>query len=298
MSQVTMRPRYGYAYHTLSEIGIEVLHVAMAATQLVAAFGFFPGSSFYTAACWAFVVTSMTSLALMLHSGLDSWHHIRVLLPALKEARGKAELEVEESFIYGVSSVMFAAGSLLYLPFLNVSTQRSDVSWGTWLFLLGSFLLWLASFVNSLNVYDVGPFAQQTRSSQLGVVSLLFTQMGSICYAVGTVGYFPQLEGEGQAWSPVWLGSVFYVIGGGAYLIAASLTLGVAVTKHRDAQLVAQHKAMLHAHGKWHALLFAHAFARGGKHGGASGAGGSSSRADRRVVDESSLLSVPRGSER
>uniref|UniRef100_A0A0G4F591 YrhK domain-containing protein n=1 Tax=Chromera velia CCMP2878 TaxID=1169474 RepID=A0A0G4F591_9ALVE len=260
MLQVTLRPRVAYLYRLLSEVGLEVFNLLLAISQLAACPGFLPSAAkdYYVTACWIFFCSSVTSTALMLHAAIDSYHHIHHLLPALRQERGNAELEFEESVLYTLSSLMFAAGSILFLPEVYETDERTYLTAGTWLFFFGSLLLWLASFLNSLNVYEVGPWSLQHPSVKVGTISLMITQFGSICYAVGSVGYFPQLASDTPTeWNIVAFGTIFYVVGASAYVLSAFLTVVVALIKHSDAVKVAAHKRNLVAHGAAIALLFA-----------------------------------------
>jgi len=121
---------------------------------------------------------------------------------------------------------------------------------GTKLFLAGSVLLALATYVNSLSVVVTGPLLGNPLPVLLGVCSLFTTLAGSIAYCMGTLGYFPEFDAEIEpsslpadgdtnvtcttAWAPLTVGTNLYIIGAAFYVTSGVINIWAAYVKGRQ----------------------------------------------------------------
>jgi len=232
-----MRPRKGgyfaWAWNDfklLGEFGAELVNVLVAVGQTVACVGFYPEhNGLYRPACIIFFVTSAISVFILLHA-IHEAHEVLALNDA---EEGKHQREVAELVLFLVSSILFAVGSVLFLPDVSKYAERTDIHAGTWCFLLGSADLALAFFVNSLSVAQVGTWRHQTLKNKLGILSLFLGQFGSALFLIGTPAFFPQLYGNSR-WNIVRFGTHLYLAGCIAFLLGALLNLALAHVKHSE----------------------------------------------------------------
>ena len=57
-----------------------------------------------------------------------------------------------EGWMYAIGMLSFFIGAFMFLPEIYEHDEHTDLTVGTWMFLLGSVLFWLTTFVNSLSV--------------------------------------------------------------------------------------------------------------------------------------------------
>lgn len=247
---VTARLRIGYVFKYVGEETLEALNALLAALQLAACPGFYPTAStrYYWTACYLFLATSLVGGIIQVHALLESaqflTHHARGAAQPSEAEIGRSEREVCESVCYLASSLLFAAGSVLFLPDVYEHNERNDLTAGTALFLAGSLLLQLAAFVNLLSVSVTGRM-HKFGSEELGVLSLLCSQAGSAAYSMGSLGYFPQLEGDGSKWNPLTVGTNLYVIGAALYLVGGMLNCALVVIKRRHHRKIKEPRGRL-----------------------------------------------------
>ena len=136
------RARLFLLFRFISEESVELCGLVLAILQLVACPGFYPTTAFpavsYKAACWLFFVTSVCSVLILTHSMLESRHflvthagkHLMHLSHEQLEEVGQVHREVFESFLYLLSGITFAAGSILFLPGVYEHDERNDLTSG------------------------------------------------------------------------------------------------------------------------------------------------------------------------
>jgi len=241
MQLVTLRCRKSFRIY--SEWVHELFSVLLAAAQFVACFGFFTTSSmaFYESACWVFFWTSAISAFLAAHGLYESWHGLGQLSA---EEKGKAQREHMENGLFTGGNLMFAVGSILFLPGVYEHDERNDLEAGTWLFLLGSFSFLVAAFVNSLGVSVVGTLESQTHMKQAAVLALGLEVLAGTLFITGSVLFFPQIDDAScgaanvckmtkPTWPVINVGTAFYVIGAGCGLVGAVTGMYLAIAKKK-----------------------------------------------------------------
>merc|ERR1712232_778150 len=132
-------------------------------------------------------------------------------------------------------------GAILYLPAVNATSARSDLTIGTWMFILGSLCFEIASYLNSLGIVVVGRLEVQSRIKLLSITSLGVSLLGSALFMMGSLLFFPQLIGA-RCNSPATLNltnvaTMMYVLGCGLYLLSAILNTTQVVLKRRSHSL-------------------------------------------------------------
>lgn len=238
---VTLRKRESGLYATcvsemklLGEFAVEGINVLIAVAQILACVGFYPEyEEFYKPACVIFLVTSVMSVVVLGHAIHEAHEHAALS----DEEEGKHQREVAELILFLLASIMFAVGSVLFLPEVaHGRHERSDIHAGTWCFLIGSAQLALAFFVNSLSVAEVGTWSHQSLKNKLAIVSLLLGQVGSVLFLIGTPLYFPQLAAEScnSQWNMIRFGTNMYISGAISYLLGALVNTYLAYLKHAE----------------------------------------------------------------
>lgn len=142
--------------------------------------------------------------------------------------------ELEQNWTYVFGSVIFAIGSLLYLPSIyeGVANEDTCIKWGTILFVAGSCCFIVATVINAITVSVHGTWLVQELTTKLALASLWCSLVGGTMYAVGSVLFFPQIDGSGSKWNTVNLGTHYFVAGGSGYLAGAIINLALVVVKH------------------------------------------------------------------
>lgn len=239
LQHVSMRRRTGGIFatflekemHLLGEFSVEGVNLLIAIAQFCACWGFYPEySHFYKTACIMFLVTSVISVFVLGHAIHEAHEHHSLN----DKEEGKHQREVAELILFLLASLLFAVGSILFLPEMTKYHEVADIHAGTWCFLLGSAQLALAFFVNSLSVAAHGTWGHQTLRNKLAIISLFLGQAGSILFLIGTPAYFPELASgcSSRGWNITRFGTDMYVAGAVSYMLGALLNLYLAYVKH------------------------------------------------------------------
>mmetsp|Transcript_71791 Transcript_71791/g.162919 ORF Transcript_71791/g.162919 Transcript_71791/m.162919 type:complete len:258 (-) Transcript_71791:26-799(-) len=148
--------------------------------------------------------------------------------------KGVTAFEVWENGLYLVGSVLFLAGSVLYLPPEGQLKYRNNAVMslgqicetfsfldsqfrGTVLFILGSVLFVFAAFTNLLNQQKQDEWS----SRMLSAVTSLYMG-GSLLFALGSIAFLPHL-GCGEAM--VTLGAWLFIVGSIMFLLGSLLSM-------------------------------------------------------------------------
>jgi len=232
---VFARERAPFGFFCTGEILFEGYNFVVAVAQFIACFGFFPtaGAVFYEAACVIFAVTCFVGAIQSCRSILEVRAHWKEDMTADEKSMNRRERL--EGWMYAIGMMAFFIGAIMFLPEVYEHDERTDLTVGTWLFVLGSILFWLATFVNSLSVM-VHHMAVRTISDRLHVyplVSLACGQFGSIAFIVGSFFYFPEVNCEECEWQSIYMGTYLYVIGAFFFMGGAASNMLLALAKRR-----------------------------------------------------------------
>lgn len=226
-------PFYGEYLH-------EGIHLFIGCSAFTANFGFFEDAQpdYYAFGNWAFFWNNVIEILLGLH-GMHETHEHRKTLPPGAE-RGALSHEIREGICFVLGSACFSTGSILFLPGImkQFDDTRNELTAGGALFIIGSFMFMLGSYVNSLSMSYVGAIEQQTREVQLAAVILGFNIFGAACYFAGSFNYLPQVESEDcetvAEYGPLNMGTLAFVFGAGFFLFAKILRVYLAYRKHNQ----------------------------------------------------------------
>lgn len=159
---------------------------------------------------------------------------------AVRSAKAKVRPgrnEVLESINYVIAGVLFAVGSVLWVPgvFHTPGSKVVGQGAGTWLFILGSFSLTLASYANAIGLatergWEGVPDGWARTCFRIDCFGLGCTQIGSVLFVAGSFLYRPGFENhceergaEGAAnevcISTSFFGTKLYVVGSVFFLM-------------------------------------------------------------------------------
>lgn len=223
----TIRSRVDILFATVGETAVEAVSIFLAVAQLFACFGFYswvPSDGlvpYYTLACWVFFTCAAVTTAFSLHSLADG---VSALASTSNTERAKLESEIIEMGLYVAANVIFASGSIAFLPSVSAFDEELIKTAGTWLFLLGSLGFVLAAFFNAVKLAMAPRFDATDPHHFLSLVALGLNMLGAALFLSGTIGYFPQLENETSEWVASDVGTHLYVSGAAVYAVAAITT--------------------------------------------------------------------------
>mmetsp|Transcript_26323 Transcript_26323/g.43704 ORF Transcript_26323/g.43704 Transcript_26323/m.43704 type:complete len:254 (-) Transcript_26323:161-922(-) len=224
-----------------NELVHEFQNLAITIIQLIACFGFFhkASQSFYVIACWIFFITSawgayQAFILLCDHSKYSANSRRGSRWPSASEL-GEKQRERLETVLLMVSAILFAVGSLAFLPPVSAMNKEFYLYWGTTFFLIGSLLLLGANYVNSLSISMTTVIIIQTPADVwLGPLALLLNLFGSCFFGIGSICFYPELEGDGTAWNVIDVGTWWYVWGAVLFVGAVLAHLVHIARKHTD----------------------------------------------------------------
>jgi hypothetical protein len=240
MRVVSLRVKRSYLHALYGEMAHEILNLAISIAQLVACFGFYTTATAkeYDAACWNFFVTSMVNTMLSAVAAHEAYR-----FDGMTEVKRVAhERELIETSLAVIGNMMFAIGSILFLPAVYEHDERNDLTAGTALFLAGSLLFGIGSFFNVLGLLSVKALEHEPITFHVGVFSILLVTLGCYAFVSGSYFYFPQLEPESdggtdcgvtQTWNNIDFGTHQYVVGSSCFLASALLNLVNSLLKRR-----------------------------------------------------------------
>ena len=152
-----------------------------------------------------------------------------------EEELGHHERKLIESILYVLSALVYAIGSIFFLPSVYKFHKLHDLALATWFFFFGSLMLIVATFVNSLSINMKGRFLSRLNpiTKQLAVISLFSSLIAAVMYSLGSILFFPQFDGTKQIWNPVVTGTNFFVIGASLTVFSGFLNLIIALLKRK-----------------------------------------------------------------
>lgn len=164
--------------------------------------------------------------------------------------------EFQEHMAFAISGLLFAVGSIFYIPGIggtdDPNVEYLDQSYGSWIFLCGSFGFAVASYCNACAMADNKDETKMTDvyllCHKLHVTGLLCSQLGSMFFFSGSFLYRPGLAnhcedetGVAAKWctSSADTGTWLYVIGSILFFIESILSFACSALKHKygDKQL-------------------------------------------------------------
>eukprot|EP00416_Gambierdiscus_australes_P026990 CAMPEP_0171060374 /NCGR_PEP_ID=MMETSP0766_2-20121228/3798_1 /TAXON_ID=439317 /ORGANISM="Gambierdiscus australes, Strain CAWD 149" /LENGTH=269 /DNA_ID=CAMNT_0011515947 /DNA_START=115 /DNA_END=924 /DNA_ORIENTATION=- len=212
--------------------------------------GFLVGSIFFYSrmptalletGCFIFIICGIVQVLLSLHalaearaftlSGLDDMLHL------VGMEHRKLRNEFLEQLCFLVAGVVFCVGTFFFMPGAygrNATAAYHGHEVGARLFVAGSFGFVLASFFNAVQM-SADPDHQNLRLSSVKMhchyvhaMGLAISQVGSVCFVVGSVLYRPMFEHTSGADD---LGTNYYVAGSSLYVVESILSFYVLVLR-------------------------------------------------------------------
>jgi hypothetical protein len=211
---------------------VEIVDITAALIMLIGSACFLPTFSsdreIFLVGCVTFVIATSAYLALSIFT----------LCEAIYE-KGLESLEACENSLYVAGSLLFNAGTVLYWPEeanwpMTLASRElapgQYFNWfspefeGTVLFIIGSLLFAMASYVNGLSQTKF-----DTPIRKMFVATTTCYMVGALLFVMGSVAFLPEL-GCGQRMEELGailflFGSLFYLIGGVISLIRTSLQM-------------------------------------------------------------------------
>lgn len=125
---------------------------------------FLPVFSSSDLGAWIFIVGSILYLVVTIHDLLEAFgfHHLN------RNRSVKDRLELSAAVVYSVATVLFIAGSVMFL------SSFDRIAGGSWCFILGSLLFIFGAVVNVLQIIQAG-----------SLVTLQLLNATAICFILG-----------------------------------------------------------------------------------------------------------------
>jgi hypothetical protein len=212
---------------------IEVIEIAAAATFIVGSICFLPQYSknveAFIGGCDLFIAGSLGYVIVCGMTLLETW-----------QLNGAWNFEVWENTFYVVGSVVFAIGAVLFFPerdhcehimtglgevdvgkTCSSALQESKKSikgwWGTWLFIAGSLIFVIATFLNALNQRK---FYEWQHTAVCFIT--LFYMLGSVLFSMGSLAFLPDPHCGPEL---VIIGAWLFIAGSIMFMVASLLSL-------------------------------------------------------------------------
>mmetsp|Transcript_16437 Transcript_16437/g.35922 ORF Transcript_16437/g.35922 Transcript_16437/m.35922 type:complete len:464 (+) Transcript_16437:342-1733(+) len=184
---------------------------------------FFPveGLEDFTLGCRYYEVGSVLFMGLTAYSELDRFYR--------RKREGTAAVKIRElveELLYCLGSFVFLVGTFLFDPtcvafwvWLVGCSKDTVENTAAALFMVGSFMFSLGSYVNALSIFEA------PKSFRLHYMSVTTCyQFGGLLFVAGTMGYVKAFEpNRTMVWVSTWLymvGCIFYVLGSGLAFIS------------------------------------------------------------------------------
>lgn len=233
------KPSHGHGM----EYFIDVLGILSGAAFIVGCYCFqSPVPEVFAIGDWCFIGASLVNIAISSHTLLEQLHAFKASYPFKDSERD----ELKETLLFLMSGVLFALGCVFFMPGLTNTAEGDFIasSMGTWLCIVGSFMVVMAVFYNGMGFeadkceHGINPDVAGliVRFARIGMFLLLF---GGVFFVVGSFMYRPVFGGrcppeskDATCMVVRSYGTSLYLAGSYCFTAQAILTLIIGIMKH------------------------------------------------------------------